>query len=67
VDQVEKKKIGEKNGGKYGKKLNKEQGKKPLQGQNKGAGTQYNEQTQRTKKLECFICGDENYASDCPH
>jgi hypothetical protein len=22
---------------------------------------------QRTKKLECFICGDEHYASNCPY
>jgi hypothetical protein len=24
------------------------------------------ERKPRTKKLECFICGDEHYASDCP-
>jgi len=58
VDKVEKKSApkGEtKNDG------DKQQGKLKTEGRIKG------EQKPRTKKLECFICGDEHYASDCPH
>jgi len=25
------------------------------------------ERKPRTKKIECFICGDDHYATDCPH
>jgi hypothetical protein len=38
----------------------RKKGEKLLQGQNQGTGTQDNEQKQRTKKVECFICGDEH-------
>jgi len=37
------------------------------QGKLKTDGKIESEQKTRTKKIECFICGDEHYATDCPH
>jgi hypothetical protein len=42
-------------------------GEDKQQGKLKTEGKVEGERKPRTKKLECFICGDEHYASDCPH
>jgi hypothetical protein len=56
ADFVEKKKTGEKGTPK----------KEQTPGAKQGADSE-GEKKKRTKKLECFICGDEHYASNCPH
>jgi hypothetical protein len=62
VDHVEKEKGDDNTGGKY-----KTQGNdaKP-QASNQGHRMQDGEKKPRSKKLECFIYGDEHYASSCP-
>jgi hypothetical protein len=37
------------------------------QGKLKTDGKVESERKPRTKKIECFICGDDHYANDCPH
>jgi hypothetical protein len=37
------------------------------QGKLKMDGKVESKQKPRTKKIECFICGDDHYATDCPH
>jgi hypothetical protein len=37
------------------------------QGKQKTEGKVESERKPRTKKIECFICGDDHYATDCPH
>jgi hypothetical protein len=60
VDKFEKK-TNPKGGGKLNSKEN-QQGKGKVES-GKGEG----DCQQCTKKLECFICRDKHYASDCPH
>jgi hypothetical protein len=58
VDKVEKKSTPK---GETKKDGDKQQGKL------KTDGKVESEQKPRTKKIECFICGDDHYATDCPH
>ena len=37
------------------------------QGKLKMEGKVESERKPRAKKIECFICGDDQYATDCPH
>jgi hypothetical protein len=37
------------------------------QGKLKTDGKVESERKPRTKNIECFICGDDHYATDCPH
>jgi hypothetical protein len=61
VDHVEKKKED-----KNGEKGKNHQAKHAASGQPKG-GAQDGEKKQLSKRLECFICGDDHYANACPH
>jgi hypothetical protein len=58
VDKVEKKSTLK---GETKNNEDKQQGKLKTEGKVEG------ERKPRTKKIECFICGDDHYATDCPH
>jgi hypothetical protein len=60
VDHVEKKQEGKKDA------KSEKTGKDKKQGDVNQSDGKDGKPKAKGKKLECFICGDEHYASDCP-
>jgi hypothetical protein len=67
VDQVEKKKEDDKKDGKTNQKTVNAKEQMKQQGEANHSKNKEGKAKQRSKKLECFICGNKHYASNCPY